>query len=566
MLHELGIKNYIIFENERIDFTNGLNVITGETGSGKSIIIDAIGVLCGGRLTKEDIKSGAEKAFIEGVFVLEKEIEDLKAILQEYGIPTESDNILLIQREVHLQGRSFCRVNGQTVTLSMLKNISQYIIDIVAQNEHQLLFKPALHIKLIDDFGSKELKELKKDIEFLFSDIEEANKNLNVLYGSSQERERKLDLLKYQIEEINNAKLQTGELEKLKNKKNILLNAEKIYNVTSEVYQTLFNNVNGYKSVIDALGQCLTNMDSISQIDSILDEYKNIIANCLYSLEDLKNPLRQYKENIEYNSKEIDIIEERLSLIDKLLRKYGNSIEKIMEFNNNALSEYEKLKNSEKTINELENKIKMLENKYFDKASMLSKIRDKISKDIEIKVEKELNDLNMTGARFIVKNDKKSESISKNGIDRIEFMLSANPGEAEKPLIKVASGGEVSRIMLAIKTVLIGVENFECIIFDEIDAGIGGVTANMVAEKLKCISETKQTICITHLAQIAALGDYHISVRKYIQGETTYAKIKNLNNGERIEEVAKMIDGGKDYHMSLSLAKQLINVTKARKY
>lgn len=566
MLHELGIKNYIIFENERIDFANGLNVITGETGSGKSIIIDAIGVLCGGKLTKEDIKSGAEKAFIEGVFVLEKEIEDLKTILEEYGITTESDNILLIQREVHLQGRSFCRVNGQTVTLSMLKNISQYIIDIVAQNEHQLLFKPALHIKLIDDFGSKELKELKKDLEFLFSDIEEANKNLNVLYGSSQERERKLDLLKYQIEEINNAKLQTGELEKLKSKKNILLNAEKIYNVTSEVYQTLFNNVNGYKSVIDALGQCLNNMDSISQIDSILDEYKNIIANCLYSLEDLKNPLRQYKENIEYNSKEINIIEERLSIIDKLLKKYGNSIEKIIEFNNNALDEYERLKNSEKTINELENKIKMLENKYFDKASMLSKIRDIISKDIEIKVEKELNDLNMTGARFIVKNDKKSDSISKNGIDRIEFMLSANPGEAEKPLIKVASGGEVSRIMLAIKTVLIGVEKFECIIFDEIDAGIGGVTANMVAEKLKCISKTKQTICITHLAQIAALGDYHISVRKYIQGETTYAKIKNLNNNERIEEVAKMIDGGKDYQMSLSLAKQLINVTKAKKY
>lgn len=564
MLHELGIKNYIIFENERIDFTNGLNVITGETGSGKSIIIDAIGVLCGGRFTKEDIKSGTEKAFIEGVFVLEKETENLEAILQEYGIPTESDNTLLIQREVHLQGKSFCRINGQTVTLSMLKNISQYIIDIVAQNEHQLLFKSSSHINLIDDFGSKELLELKKDIEYLFNDIEEANKNLHALYGSSQERERKLDLLKYQIEEINNAKLQTGELEKLKNKKNVLLNAEKLYNVISEVYQALFNNVNGYKSVIDALGQCLSDMDSASQIDSILDEYKNIIANCLYSLEDLKNPLRNYKENIEYNSIDIDVIEERLSLIDKLLRKYGNSIEKIIEFNNNAQDEYEKLKDSEKTINELEEKIKMLEDKYFDKANMLSKIRDSISKDIEIKVEKELNDLNMTGARFIVKNDKKLDSINKNGIDKIEFMLSANPGEAEKPLIKVASGGEISRIMLAIKTVLINVEEFDCVIFDEIDAGIGGITANKVAEKLKCISKTKQTICITHLAQIAAIGDYHLSVRKYIQGETTYAQIKNLNSNERIEELAKMIGGGKDHQMSLSLAKQLISVNKAK--
>lgn len=565
MLHELGIKNYIIFENERINFTNGLNVITGETGSGKSIIIDAIEVLCGGRLTKEDIKSGAEKAFIEGVFVLEKEIKDLNRILEEYGIQKESDNILLIQREVHLHGKSFCRINGQTVTLSMLKNISQYIIDIVAQNEHQLLFKSASHIKIIDDFGPKELLEFKKDIEYLVNEIENAKNNLNALYGSSQERERKLDLLKYQIEEIDNAKLEIGELEKLKSKKAVLLNAEKLFNVISEVNESLFNNRNGCKCVIDILGECLNSMDSISQIDAILEEYRNIIANCLYLLEDLKNPLRQYKENIEFNSIEIDVIEERLSVIDKLLRKYGDSIEKILEFSNNALGEYEKLKNSEKSIVELEKNIKILEGKYLDKASMLSKMRDSISKNIEIKVEKELNDLNMTGARFIVKNDKKMNSISKNGIDKIEFMLSANPGEVEKPLIKVASGGEVSRIMLAIKTVLIGVEQLDCIVFDEIDAGIGGVTANMVAEKLKGISKTKQTICITHLSQIAALGDCHLSVRKYIQNETTFAKIKNLNKNERIEEVAKMIDGGKDYQMSLNLAKELINVTKAKK-
>ncbi len=559
MLLELCIKNYIIFENERINFVDGINIITGETGSGKSIIIDAIETLCGGKFNKDVIKSGEESAFIEGIFAINNKNNKLDKVLEEYGVAKENDSTLLIQRTVHLQGRSFCRVNGQTVTLSMLKNITANIIDIVAQNEHQLLFKPTSHIKLIDDFGSKELVELKTDVEYLVNKIEDAKNKLNNLYGTSLERERKLDLLRYQIKEIESAKLQIGELEKLKNKKSVLVNAEKLYNTISEIYEALFNSTNMHNSVIDVLGQCLNDIDSISQIDFALDEYKDTIANSLYLLEDLKISLRHYRDNIEFNTSEIDVIEERLSVIDKLSRKYGDTIDKILEFKNNSLNEYEELKNSEKTIIELEKNINNLEEEYYIKANKLSKTRDDISRNIEEKVEKELSDLNMTGAKFIVKNDKKHDCISKNGIDKIEFMLSANPGETEKPLVKVASGGEVSRIMLALKTVLTHVENTDCIVFDEIDAGIGGITANMVAEKIKWISLDKQTICITHLAQIATLGHNHLCVVKHIRGDKTFAKIKKLKKNERIEEIAKMIGGGRDYQLSLNLAKQLIN-------
>lgn len=559
MLHELYLKNYIIFENERIKFAKGLNVITGETGSGKSIIIDAIEILCGGRFVKEDIKTGANKAFIEGVFEIKEYNNELDKILDDYGISRESDNILLIQREVNLNGRSLCRINGQTVTLSMLKNITQNIIDIVAQNEHQQLFKHSSHINLIDNFGTAELLELKKELNYLTNEIESVNKILDNLYGTSQERERKLDLLKYQIDEIEKANIKIDELDKLKNRKAILNNAEKLYNVISNIYEILYSGRNLNKSVIDDLGKCLSDINSISNIDSSINEYSNSIANCLYQLEDLKSPLRSYKDNIEFNSSEIDIIEERLSLIDKLSKKYGNTIEKIFEYMENAKNEYERLKNSEETILKLDEKLKRLEEKYFIKAKKLSEIRNNISKSVEAKIESELNDLNMEGAKFFVKNEIRENFINRNGIDRIEFMLSANPGEVEKPLVKVASGGEVSRIMLALKTVLINVENVNCIIFDEIDAGIGGITANMVAEKLKWISNTKQTLCITHLAQIASLGDNHLHVNKYIEGDKTYATIKKITKDERIIEVAKMLDGGKDSKLSINLAKELLN-------
>ena len=562
MLHELHLKNYIIFEDERINFTRGLNIITGETGSGKSIVIDAIGILCGDRFTKEDIRAGVEKAFIEGIFEINIKNNELNAILNEYGLSPENDNLLLIQREVSNIGRSFSRINGHAVTLSMLKRIMEHILDIVAQNEHQRLFRPSFHMGLVDNFGTSELTDLKILLNDLTSQIEKLDKELSELYGKSGEREKKLDFLKYQIEEIKNSNLKPDELDKLKNRRAVILNAEKIFNTVSGIYEVLYENRSFNKSIIDNLGNCFNDINNIQSIDTAVSEFGNIIANSLYQLEDLKSSLRDYRDGIEFNSNEIEAIEERLSLIEKLSKKYGETIEKIFEYQKEAEAEYERLKNSEKSIMEMNERLKYLKKEYFNEANKLSNMRNNISKELELKIEKELNELNMEGAKFLVKNEINENLIHKNGIDKIEFFLSANPGEVERPLIKVASGGETSRILLALKMVLIKAENVQSIIFDEIDAGIGGETTNMVANKLKWISSIKQTLCITHLPQIASIGDNHLHVYKFIDEDITYATIKKITGDERIVELAKMLDGGKESKLSFGLAKELLGKTK----
>lgn len=563
MLHELYIKNFIIFHEERVNLTDGFNVITGETGSGKSVIIDAVEALCGGKFSKDDIRSGADKASIQGLFIITDSSNEINELLDSFGIAAEEDNSLLIQREISTTGRSLCRINGQAVTLTMLRNLSPYLVDVVAQNEHQLLFKPSMHIKFLDSFGSEEFTQILKELSFLVDDINSLTYKLQQLYGTSQERERKLDLLKYQIDEIDEAKLITGEYEKLLSRRKLLNNSEKLFNVISSIYQELFQGEDNKKSVLDAIGNSLESIEAINEIDENLSAFKDSIADCFYKLEDIKNPIRQYRDNIEFDSGEIEEIEERLEVIHKLSRKYGNSIDKILEYKREASIEYEDLKNSETAIKEYEEKISLLKSKYYKKAFDISRLREKLARTLEASVEKELTDLNMTGARFIVDLKKREEQISKDGIDKVEFMLSANPGEAERPLIKVASGGEISRVMLGIKTVLSRFQKHDCIVFDEIDAGIGGHTGNIVGQKLYNISRRVQTICITHLPQIACFADNHISVSKHIEDNRTFSEIRELKDEEKISEIAKMIALGENYDFSLNMAKELMYGKKA---
>jgi len=563
MLQELFIRNYIIFNEERISFTDGFNVITGETGSGKSVIIDAIEVLCGGRFSKDDIKSGADKALIQGLFIVPDDCLDINDKLVNIGITPEEDNTLLIQREVNISGKSFCRINGQAVTLTMLKSITPLLVDIVAQNEHQSLFKSSMHIKFLDSFGSDEFLSKLRELSDIVDEINNLEEKLKQLYGTSQESETKLDLLKYQIDEISNANLDVGEYEKLIKRKKILNNSEKLFNTISLIYNELFQYNERSRSVLDSMGNSLQHMEDISGIDENLSDFKDCIADIYYKLEDLKNPMRQYRDNIEFDSGEIEIIEDRLELIDKLSKKYGATIEKILEYKNEAIKEYDNLVNSEKIIKEYEKKINILKAKYFEAAFSISDMREKLSRYLEGMIEKELKDLNMVGARFIVDIKKNEEMISKEGIDRVEFMLSANPGEPAKQLIKVASGGEVSRVMLAIKSVLLQSQQNDVIVFDEIDSGIGGHTANMVGEKLYNLSKKTQTICITHLPQIACLADNHICVKKCIEDNKTYSVVKNLKNDERISEIVKMIALGDDMDFSINMAKELLNNKKA---
>lgn len=558
MILEINIKNFIIIEQETISFTSGLNIITGETGSGKSLIIDALQAITGGRFSKEDIRHGADKAIISALFSFEHNAE-LDTLLEEYGIDKERDNTLLISREVNTTGRSGCRINGQTVTLTMLKAVAQCLIDIVGQNEHQLLFNANKHIDFVDSFGDHEIDQLKSSLREITEKLRAVEVRYHDISGSGSERERRLDLYKYQMEEIDAAALKENEDEQLKAKRTLLLNSEKLFKSMTQVYVNLFQGDTGESCAADLVENSVYRLNELTGIDSRLSTIKTAMEAIQYQLEDLRAEVRNYSERIEFDDDEINFIEERLDFISKLKRKYGTTIDEIMSYRTNTAREYESLLNSEQIALELEKEINSLRAKYFDKAYKLSAIREKLSRRLEKLVEKELQDLNMKGSEFQVSIKKDDAMINAKGLDKLEFLLSPNPGEPPKQLYKIASGGEMSRVMLAIKNTITKSEKIPSIVFDEVDAGIGGITATVVGQKIKKISKNSQIICITHLAQIACYADSHIYISKIINHNKTFTKIKTLSMQERTEEIARMLGGSSKDATSMAHARQLIS-------
>lgn len=561
MILEINIKNFIIIEQETINFTAGLNIITGETGSGKSLVIDALQAIVGGRFSKEDIRQGADKTLISALFAIEKNPE-LDALMEEYGIEKEADNTLLISREVNIAGRSNCRINGQTVTLTMLKNIAQSLIDIIGQNEHQLLFNANKHIDFIDSFGEHEIDKLKEKLKIITDSLSTFEAKYKDICGDASERERRLDLYKFQIEEIDNADIELDEDEKLKAKRLLLINSEKLYKNMTQVYNNIFEGDLGNGCAIDMLEDSIQKLSELEEIDNRLQSFKAAIENALYQLDDMKTVIRNYRDSIEFNDNEINDIEERLDLISKLKRKYGTTIENIFEYRNKIAEDYDTLVNSEKIAHQLEKEINTIKENYYDTGKKLTELRSKLSKTLEKRVEVELSDLNMKGSAFNVSIKSDESIISPKGMDKIEFLLSPNPGEPPKQLYKIASGGEMSRVMLAIKNTLTKTEKIPSIVFDEVDAGIGGVTASIVGQKIKKISSLSQIICITHLAQIASFADNHIYIDKIISKNKTFTKIKTLDVEERIEEISRMLGGSQMDETSIAHAKQLIAASK----
>ncbi len=561
MILEINIKNFIIIEQEAISFTNGLNIITGETGSGKSLIIDALQAIVGGRFSKDDIRQGADKTLISALFVVENNAE-LNSLLDEYGIEKEADNTLLISREVNNTGRSNCRINGQTVTLTMLKNIAQSLIDIVGQNEHQLLFNANKHIDFIDNFGDYEIYKIKEQLKIITDNLKTLESKYKNICGDTSERERRLDLYKFQIEEIESAELKSDEDEKLKAKRLLLINSEKLYKNMTEVYNNIFEGDLDNGCAVDIIKDGIHKLSELEEIDKRLQNFKTAIENALYQLDDMKVEIRSYMDSIEFSDNEINDIEERLDLISKLKRKYGTTIEDIFEYRNKTVEDYDNLVNSEKIAHQLEQEITVLKDRYYDTGKKLTILRSKLSKTLEKRVEKELADLNMKGSNFQVSMKSDESIISPKGMDKIEFLLSPNPGEPPKQLYKIASGGEMSRVMLAIKNTMTKTEKIPSIVFDEVDAGIGGVTASIVGQKIKKISKMSQIICITHLAQIASFADNHIYIDKIVNKNKTFTKIKTLDIEERIEEISRMLGGTQMDETSMAHAKQLIAASK----
>ena len=537
MINTLHIENIGIIEDLSIDLDEGFNVLTGETGAGKTLIIDSLQILAGGRFSKEMIRTGEPSSFVE-----------LSLYLPNHGF---EDDMVIISRETNLSGKNICKINGRMVAVTELRDFMKDIIDIHGQHDNQSILEKDKHIGYLDRFAGNDLLELKKKYIELYTKRTELNQELKNNYGDEKEKQRKVDLLKYQINEIEAASLKSGEEEELNSKRQIILNSELITeNIKSADYS--INEV--------SLENVSTAMRSLEKIASIDEKYNSVleqIKTAYYELEEAGRDLGGLKEDTSFDEQERNNIEERLDLIFSLKRKYGNSIEEILEYLEKIKKELYEIENLEEYTNNIKKEISKIENEMLGLSNKMHDIREKTAKELDEKITNELADLEMKNAKFNV-NIEKLEVFNKNGLDDVEFLIQTNLGDEFKPLIKIASGGEMSRIMLGIKKVLADIDDVPVLVFDEIDNGISGVAANKVAEKLKAISKKHQVLCITHLAPIAAKGDNNYYISKEVQNGKTITKVERLDYDKKVAEIAR-IASGDITKVSLEHAKSLID-------
>ncbi|QEK12161.1 DNA repair protein RecN [Crassaminicella thermophila] len=563
MLLELIIENFALIEKIDIRFGGGLNILTGETGAGKSIIIDAVNMAIGERADKSYIRRGADRSVIQMVFRTQNKY--LIELLKEKGIDLYDDDIIIITREIYNNGRSTSRINDRVVTISLVKEISKFLIDIHGQHAHQSLLYPENHIDILDSLAEKEILNLKQEVANKYYELKELKNKLASLCGNELERERKKDLLRFQLNEIDECDLKIGEDLELMSQYNLLSNSEKIYNVMSDSYEKIYSGNNRYLSIVDGIGNIVKELEDIKEFDNNIYNIYNILQECLYNIEDVSRDIRNYRDNIEFDPFLLEQTEKRLDLINNLKRKYGNTIEEILSYRNKIFLELEEIENSQDIIEALKNNINKLTEEYFDLAKKLSDIRRSIAKKFETKITHELMDLNMNKVIFKVNFINDSTQINdinytEKGIDRIEFLISTNAGEQLKSLAKIASGGEISRIMLAFKTILAKSDNIPTLIFDEIDTGISGRAANVVGEKLAVISRTHQILCITHLPQIALMADHHYYIEKNIQDDKTSTCIIKLSEEDRITELGRLLGGMTITNLTMEHAKEMLSI------
>lgn len=560
MIIELSIKNFAIIDNLKINFTKGFNVLTGETGTGKSIIVESIGMILGQRANRNLVRSGKDKAILEGVFYLENP-QKINMILDRYGIDKDPENYLIITREIFSNGRSVSRVNGRTVTLIMLNDITSNLVDIHGQYEHQSLLQIENHIKLIDTFGDYELKRLLEQVEGKYKELSQEKRKLKDLTLDSIERDREMDLLKYQIEEIENSNLDKLDEEELLSEYNKISNIKEIEMVLGETANIMKDDGYNNYSIVDSINRCISNMNKIKGYGEEFEEYVKTLEYINYELQDLYRNIVNYLEKLDMDNERLMELEERIDTINKLKRKYGNSIDEILQYKDKIKERYNVLLNVEQAIEKINTNISIIEEELSHNCSKLTDLRKKISKSIEKMITQELKDLNMNNVVFKV-DFKRLERFTEIGWDKIEFLISTNKGEDLKPLSQIVSGGEMSRIMLAFKRILADYDNIPTLIFDEIDTGISGRTGQVVGEKMKMISKNHQVICISHLPQIAALADTHFLIDKETVDDKTTTIVRKLEDEERIDELSRLL-GGVDLTDTTKLhAKEMLEMSK----
>lgn len=555
MLQSLYLENIALIEKLGIELFPGFNVLTGETGAGKSIIIDAVNFVLGERTSRDLIRNGAARAKVEAVFGL-NEGDAAFAALDVLGIEYDG-NELILSRELSAAGRNACRVNGTLVPVASLKSVSDTLVDIHGQHEHQALLDAENHISYLDAYCHAESLPIIEKIDAIVSRRNELMLKRNSGFSSEREREREMDMLRYQIEEIASANLEADEEERLSAEKTVLLNAERIRTALETAHMALSGAEEG--SALSAIDTARRSMRDIAALNKDYEALGDKIEELYYTAEDISFVLRDTSENVESDMQRLEEIEQRLKLISDLKRKYGRTVEDVIDFGKDAGTKLNELENAEALAAELDAKLDKLKAEYNVAADELSKVRRAAGERLKRDVLKELKDLGMAKAMFdVALSDVSGGEPRKGGRETAEFMLSANPGEPLKPLEKVASGGELSRIMLCFKSIFADNDRVPTLIFDEIDTGISGRTAAVVGEKMLGIAKKHQVICVTHLAQIAALADAHLMVRKYDDGKNTFVETRQLNEEEKVQRIAQMMDGESDSPSALTHARELI--------
>jgi DNA repair protein RecN (Recombination protein N) len=550
------MKNCALVEELRLNIDNNLNILTGETGAGKSIIIDALGLCLGEKYDRSFLRKGTEKGFVEAVF--SSQSSHLTKVLNDNDIECDEDN-LIITRVIYADGKSVARVNGRTVKLSVLKEISSTLIDIHGQHQNQALFNKETHLEFLDLFAEHELKSFKDDYKNAYLEYSKVRQNLATLTENKDDMQiqREIDLLKFQINEIESAKLNKLEYEELLKQREVFRNSEKIYSNLNLSYSNLYE---GSVNAVDLIGNASKELSSIAQYDEKLAEFNENIERIMYELQDISRDIRNYKDVVDFEPYELEQIEMRIDEINSLRRKYGNSIEDIFKFYDKTKNRLEEILNRDERVEQLKKELLKLEEILSIKANSLTEERKKVALNLEKTLLIELKSLNMKNVVFKVNFEK--TSYNQNGQDDIEFMISFNLGEDIKPIYKVASGGEMSRFMLAFKTILADIDQIDTLVFDEIDTGISGIAAQIVGEKLSDIAKKKQIICITHLPQIAANADTHYRIEKNTSNDRTFTNIKKLDDAEMVDEIARLIAGSNITEKTMQHATEIIELAK----
>ena len=539
MLEHLHIRNVALIKESEISFGDGLNILTGETGGGKSMIIDSLQFALGGRAGKDFLRHGEKQAAVEALFSVQSQA--LTEKLAENGIAPEEDGTLLITRTLSEAGKSVCRINGSTVTVGMLKEIAEDMIDIYGQHEHQSLLNPVKHIRLLDRFCGAGFGEAMEEYKNSRQRLKDLEKQLTILIGDESQREQRMDMLLFQKEEIEAAELREGEEDALLEQKKRLSSMERLIRLTGESITLLYDGDDRAPSACDQLGDALAKLQEAAEYDAVLSPLADALADGYAAVEDCARELKRETEKQEADPEELERIEERLQLFYKLKRKYGGSIEAVLEFYEKAVQELEFLSNSSEKAAELSAKKAEEEKRLSALAETLTARRRATAEQVEEQIETALHDMEMKHARFHIQIEEKADW-GADGKDKVEFLISANAGEPLKPLAKIASGGEMSRVMLALKTVLVDADEIGTFIFDEIDTGVSGRTARRVGEKMRFLGGKRQLLCITHLPQIAAMADNHFLIEKESDAGETVTRVTALDEEGAVREVARLMN------------------------